>query len=332
MRTKHSFVAHALSVGVVLASAMLPAYAADSLATANAALQAGKADEATKLLQDALHSDAKNAEANNLLCRVEYSLQQWNDAAGHCEKAVTLKPGDARYHLWLGRAFGEKADHVSFISAYSLAKRAREEFETAVKLDPHDADALSDLGEFYKEAPGAVGGGIDKAQGIAKQLDAVDPARAHNLRGEIAEKQKDLDAAEKEFKAATTGPGAALQWMELANFYRRHERWSDMEAAIKSGQAAAGHDKYGALALFNGASILARTNRQPQLAIKLFTEYIASPDKTEDAPAFDALARLARLRKSTGDNAGAERDKASALDLAKNYKPAQDATSDAKGK
>jgi tetratricopeptide (TPR) repeat protein len=299
-------------------------FANPSLATASADLQAGKADEAISLLNDALKTDPNDAEAHNVLCRVEYSLGQFDQAAGHCEKAVNLSPQNARYHLWLGRTIGERASRASFMSAFSLARKTREEFETAVKLDPHDADALADLGDFYKEAPGAVGGGIDKAEGIAKQLDAVDPARAHDLRGGIAEKQKDLETAEKEYKAATTGPRAAIQWMELASFYRHQQRWQEMEEAVKSGAAAAAHEKHAAEALFNGASILARTNRQLDLAVKLYESYLASPDKTEEAPAFDALVRLAKLRKQMGDVSGAQRDKATALALASQYKPAQD--------
>jgi Tfp pilus assembly protein PilF len=301
------------------------AIASDSLATASADLQAGKADEAVALLSSALSADSKSAEANNLLCRVEYTLEQLDQAAGHCEKAVQLDPQNARYHLWLGRALGERASRATFLSAFSLAKKTRQEFETAVKLDPHDLDALGDLGEFYEEAPGAVGGGMDKAEGIAKQIEALDPARGHQFRGTLAEKNKDLTAAEQEFKNATAHAShPAFQWMALASFYRRHERWPDMEAAVKSGGAAATHDRHAAVALFNGASILARANRQPELAAKLFEDYLASPDKTEEAPAFDAHVRLAKVRKQMGDLAGAEREKAAALALARDYEPAQE--------
>jgi hypothetical protein len=114
--------------------------------------------------------------------------------------------------------------------------------------------------------------------------------------------------------------------MALASFYRRRERWSDMEAAVKSGQAAAAHDHHAAVALYNGASVLTRANRQPQLAIELYQNYLASPDKTEEAPAFDAMVRLAKLLNQTGDHAGAQREKAAALALAHDYKPAQERT------
>lgn len=317
-----------LSISATLAP--FTVLAAAALATANADLQAGKADEAMSLLNQAIHSDPNDAEANNLLCRVQYATQHFDKAAGPCEKAVSLSPQNARYRLWLGRVTGERASRAAFMSAFSLAKKSREQFETAVKLDPRDAEALSDLGEFYKEAPGVVGGGMDKAEEIAKKLDALDASRAHELRAQMAEKQKDMGTAERELKAACTGSRAAIQWMQLASFYRRQERWTEMEAAVKSGEAAAAHDRREAVAFFNGASVLARANRQPQEAIKLYERYIDSADKTEEAPAFDVLARLAKLRKQTGDQAGAERDRAAALALAHDYKPALDALQDAK--
>jgi len=310
---------------LLLAGSLSAAAAGPALATANADLQAGKADEAIRLLTEALKSDPGNAEANNLLCRVEYTLEQFDQAASHCQKAVDASPKNSEYHHWLGRAIGERASRASFISAYSLAKKTREEFENAVKLDPRNAEALADLGEFDKEAPGAVGGGMDKAAEIATKLDAVDPSRAHSLRAAMAEKNKDLAAAEKEWKdAISSASHPAVAWMELASFYRHQSRWSDMDAAIKSGQAAVDHDKHSAIALFNGAAVLARANREPALAIQLYQAYLASPDKTEDAPAFDAMVRLAKLLSQTGDQAGAQRERAEALTLAHEYKPAQD--------
>lgn len=309
----------------VLAAFPLCALASASLATAAADLQSGKADEAASLLTDVLRSEPQNAEANNLLCRVEYTLEEFDEAASHCEKAVSLDSQNARYHLWLGRALGERASRASFMSAFSLAKRTRQEFETAVKLNPKDADALSDLCQFYEEAPGAVGGGVDKAEDIASKLDVVDAALGHQAHGEIAEKKKDLAAAEQDFKSAIQGAAhPAFQWMALASFYRRHERWQEMEAAVNSGSAAAARDRHAAVALFNGASILARTDRQTDLAIKMLTGYLASPDKTEEAPAFEAMIKLAKLYKKSGDLAAAERQRQAALAIAHNYRPAQD--------
>ncbi len=299
------------------------AMAGTTLATAQAALQAGRADEALGLLQAALKADPKDAEAENLRCRVEFTVQRFDQAVEACERAVNLNPQSSRYHLWLGRALGEKADHAVFTSAFSLGKRTREEFERAVAADPRDAEALADLGEFYYSAPGVMGGGTDKALGVVSKLDGVDPVRAHEMRARMANLKKDTVEAEREFKVALkASPRPAFQWMTLASFYGRHERLAEMVEAVKSGLAAAEKDKHSVVALYNGASVLMRANQEPELAVKLLETYVASPEKTEEGPAFEALTRLANLRKQMGDGPGAQRDRAAALALAREYKPA----------
>ncbi len=301
-----------------------------ALAQANAALQAGEADKALALLQSVPQSNDNTAEAANLECRVRLTLEQWEAAVTRCQQAVQFDDQNSDYHLWLGRAFGEKAAHASFVTAYSLAKRTRAEFEESVRLDPRNADALADLGEFYEQAPGVVGGGMDKAEAIAKRLDSVDPARAHELRAEIAEQQKDYAGAEHEFKLAiSTSRHPASHWISLAAFHRRRKQWPEMEAAVRSAQMAAERDKgesaHAGEALYDGASLLSETHRDPALAARMFDDYLSGSAKTEEAPAFVAHLRLARLRDQLGDPAAASRERAAAQALANDYKPAEGA-------
>lgn len=314
----------ALEAGM-LAAAMamaVPAQASqDPLAQANAALQSGEADLALALLV----SLTPSAESHNLTCRVRLTLEQWDAAADECERAVSQDGQNSDYHLWLGRALGEKAERASFLSAYSLAKRVRTEFETAARLNPRNAGALADLGEFYDTAPGIVGGGDNKALGVASQLDSVDPARAHELRGRIAEGSKDYATAEREFKQAiAASEQPAFQWMTLASFYRRRARWTDLDAAMQDGVKAADHDRRAGVALYDGASLLISAKRNPELAAKLLQSYLADSLKSEEAPAFVAHTRLARLKAQLGDVAGAQHERAAALQLAHDYRPAQD--------
>ncbi|WP_348261134.1 hypothetical protein P8935_15140 [Telmatobacter sp. DSM 110680] len=291
----------------------------DGLAQANAALQSGEADRALTLLS----SLPSSAETHNLRCRVHFMLENWDDAANECEQGLRLDGQSSNEHLWLGRALGEKADHASFISAYNLAKRSRAEFEQAVSLDPRNGEAMADLGEFYTSAPGVVGGGVDKARGLVPSLEKVDPARAHILLARIAESQKDIGAAEREFRlAAMSGDHPAFGWMSLASFYRKHERWDQMDAAVENGYKAAQHDRHAGVALYNGSSVLARSKRNLPLAVKMLEEYLRDFPHTEEGPAFEAYTRLARLKAQLGDKNGALQAKAAALQLAHNYKPA----------
>lgn len=316
-------------VALGLLAGVLPVAAAaqgpQTLAQINQALQAGEADKALGLIHSLPQDGAGVAEAQNLQCRIRYALQQWDAAIAECEQAVRLDGQNSNYHLWLGRALGEKAGRASFMNAFSLAKRTRSEFEAAVRLNPRNAEALADVGDFYQQAPGVVGGGVDKAEATAAQLDKVDSARAHELRARIAESRKDYASAEREFKQAITASAhPADRWSSLASFYRRRQQWTELDAAIHSCVTAAERDKSAGIGLYDGAGVLIESNRAPELAAKMLTDYLAGSSKSEEAPAFEAHVRLARLKKQLGDAAGAQHEKAAALALAHDYKPALD--------
>jgi tetratricopeptide (TPR) repeat protein len=312
-----------LAVAPVTSTAQ--AAGSQALAQINQALQAGEADKALGLIGSLPQADAQSAEAQNLECRVRYSLEQWDTAVQKCEQAVRLDGQNSNDHWWLARALGEKADRASFMNAFSLAKRVRAEFETATRLNPRNAEALSDLGDFYQQAPGVVGGGIDKAEGVAAQLDKLDQARAHQLRARIAEARKDYGTAEREFKqAVAVAAHPADYWTTLASFYRRRQRWQDVDSAIHSCQTAAARDKQASVSLYDAAGVLTESNRDPALAVKMLEDYLGGTSKSEDAPAFEAHLRLARLEKQLGDTAAAQRERVAALQLAHDYKPALD--------
>ncbi len=305
-----------------IASAQIPAA---TLKQADDALQAGEADQALSLLMPLPAQGQGAAEAQNLICRVRFTLQQWDAAVTACELSVRLEPGSSIDHMWLGRALGEKASRASFLTAYSLAKRVRAEFEQAVELDPKNAGALSDLGEFYKDAPGIVGGGTNKAEAIAAQLDKVDPAKALELRGNIAVSRKDDLSAERDFKQAiAVSPHPAEKWTILAEFYRKQQRWNEMDAAIQSCVSAAARDKHPGVALYDGAGVLIDAKRNPALAAKMLDDYLAGSSKSDEAPAFIAHVRLGRLKQQLGDAAGAQQEFAAAAAMAREYNPAQD--------
>ncbi len=306
----------ALAAFVTTGSADVPN---DGLALANTALQSGEADRALELLT----SLPSSAETYNLRCRVYFMLERWDEAAHDCEQAVKLDGRSTINHMWLGRALGEKADHASFIAAYSLAKRTRAEFEQAVSTDPRNGEAMADLGEFYTLAPAVVGGGVDKAQALVASLEKIDPARAHILRARIAESRKDYETAERELKqATTTGEHPSFGWISLASFYRKRERWDDMETAVGNGYRAAQHDRHAGVALYNGSSVLARSKRNLPLAAKMLEEYLSDYPRTEEGPAFEGYTRLAQLKAQLGDKNGAWQARAAALKLAHDYKPA----------
>lgn len=283
----------------------------------------GRADDAISRLNSSLSANPGDAEAHNLLCRVYYQEERWDDAIRECEAAVRLVPLDSEYHLWLGRAYGEKAESIHSIKAYELAKKVRDEFERAVQLDKGNVDALSDLGEFYTAAPGIVGGGKEKAQRVAQALEQYAPAQADLAKGRLAEKDKNYPLAESEFKAAIGASNEpANAWMTLASFYARRRQWDQMRAALRAGiDADAKAAKPYGPALVDGAAVLSDNHQEPQLVIQLLNQYLASPNKSADSPAFQVHTQLARLLEQQGDHEGAMQQIEAAGALARGYRP-----------
>ena len=314
------FACLAIAAGAI-ACAQIPAA---TLTQANTYLQNGQADQALALLTPLPATGAGADDAQNLLCRVRFELQQWSQAVAACQQAVKLNVKNPGYFMWLGRALGQQASHASFLSAYGDAKKSLAAMQTAVELNPQNGPALSDLGDYYAQAPGIAGGGTSKAQQVASQLDKVDAGRAAQLRGDIAMAAKDYTTAENQYKlAATTSSHPADKWTVLANFYRGRQRWSDLDTAINNCMTAAARDKHPGIALYDGAGVLIAANRNPQLAATMLEDYLSGSSKSEDGPAFIAYARLGQLKQQLGDAAGAQQAFAAATALAHEYNPAQ---------
>ncbi|MGO9649344.1 MAG: tetratricopeptide repeat protein [Terriglobales bacterium] len=299
---------------------LAPALLAAELSPAKL-LAAGRVDDAILTLETRINAVPSDAASQNLLCRAYLALTNWDASIAACQKAVVLEPGNSQYHLWLGRAYGEKADHSSFVSATLLAKKVRSEFETSVRLDPSNVEAHADLAQFYVQAPGIIGGGTDKAAIQAQQLASLDPAQAHSVRGQIAEKDKDQAAAEREFRAAIQASGGKPgMWMNLAQFYRRSNRLDEMQVAIQQATLAQKNQHV----LLAAAEVLIRTQRDLPAAGELLRRYLAG-ETVEEAPAFKAHYWLGNLLEQQGDTRAAAQEYRNALSLARDFSLAQDA-------
>jgi tetratricopeptide (TPR) repeat protein len=285
-------------------------------------LTAGRIDDAIAELSGRLSTAPTDAESANLLCRAYYTLEEWDRAESSCKKAVSLDPDNSRFHLWLGRVYGEKADRVNFMAAASLAGKVRGEFERAVQLNPKDVDARLDLAEFYIAAPGIIGGGEDKARDQAHSLASENPAREHWIYARIAEKNRDYPTAEREYhEYIDRSNGDAESWLNLALFLRRQKRYDEMEQAIvKLGHAPNSKPDV----LVEAAGMLYRAGRNYPLAIELLNRYLAD-GPVEAAPAFKAHYLLGQLLEKQGDKSSAAREYRASLSLARNFGNAQEA-------
>lgn len=237
---------------------------------------------------------SRDPEVLALAGRSHYFLGNYKNATEFLELAVRLSGGNAEYHLWLGRAYGRRAETSSFLTAPSHASRCRQHFEKAVELDPANLEALNDLQEYYMEAPGILGGGMDKAVRIAGQIASVNQAEGHFAQARLAEKRQDHTRAEADLRrAAELEPDKQGRWIELARFHARRGRTAEAEDALSK---AAGVAPDSPRLLYARAEILIRLKRNLDEARSLLERYLRSPLTPDDPPRRDAEKLLSRAR------------------------------------
>ena len=311
------------SVFALIVASVIAAPSARADGVPGKLLAEGRIDDAIVSLQSKISSGDQVAESYNMLCRAYYLLEKWDAGISACQKAVQLEPSNSDYHLWLGRVYGGKADHSSFLTAATLAGNVRDEFETAVRLDPKSIDARADLADFYIEAPGIVGGGKDKAAAQAREMEKIEPAQGLMVTAKIAEKNKDLRTAEAVYRQAIDASrGQAGPWLALANFYRRTARYPEMEEAVTH---ATDPKLNRPDILVEAALVLITGGRNFPGAIELLQRYIHSEATVADAPVFKAHYLLGVVMEKQGNKAGAAEEYRTALSLARDYSQARSA-------
>jgi tetratricopeptide (TPR) repeat protein len=298
---------------------VLMAHHSMAAASAKELLASGHVDEVIRMLHEQIGRSPSDAEAYNLLCRAHYMIEEWDPGIAACERAVNLDARSSLYALWLGRIYGEKADHSGFMTAVSLARRARASFERAVELDPGNVQARADLGEFYAEAPAIIGGGKDKARQQAEALMSLNPAMGHWVLARIAEKDKDPALAEREYRAEIAASrGGVRGWLDLANFLKYAQRYDEMEEALRQMQTApVDHPE----SIMHAGNLLLRAERNYPLATQFLRRYLAAP--VEEGPACRAHNLLGLALEKQGNHEGAVEELRAALALAHSYAHAQ---------
>lgn len=188
---------------LVVFLALFPSFQLD--ASLDAAIEIygkGKYSLAANMFQKLADESPSRPEIRIWLGKSYLKIREWDRAVREMEKAVQLQPSNARYHLWLGRACGDRASHSNFIKALGWARRVVREFETARELAPEDLDVRFDLLEYYLEAPGILGGGKEKAEAEVKAIAGLSSEKGYVARATVYSKNKKWDLARKELQQA----------------------------------------------------------------------------------------------------------------------------------
>jgi len=235
------------------------------------AYEASDYAKAIQVLQEAAANDPQNGEVQLLLTKCYLELLEYDLAIKSAEKAVAIDAQNSVYHEWLGRAYGEKADHASLFSAMSLAKKTRKEFDTAIQLDGKNFSARQALIEFDCSAPAIVGGGEEKALPQIRQLAEMDAAEGHYAAGNCRRQKKDFAVADEEFaKALESNPKSAVLIYDIGDYAVKRGQPERLLAVAEMGERVAPGDPRGKF--YRGVALVLK-KENPEEAERLLTEY-----------------------------------------------------------
>ncbi|HLK65960.1 MAG TPA: tetratricopeptide repeat protein [Bryobacteraceae bacterium] len=237
---------------------------------------------------------AKDAAVYELMGRNYYMLSEYKKATEVLEKALDAEPDNSQYAMWLARAFGRRAETSSPFTAPGLASKARQYFERAAQLNPRNLEALTDLFEYYLEAPGFLGGGLDKAEATAQQITKVDQAEGHWSLARIAERRKEYGSAEEQLRRAIeASPQQVGRLIDLARFLAKQGRIQESDQSFaKADKIAPNSPKL----IYAKADLYIKHKRNLEVARQLLKQYLTLSLTPEDPPKAQAEKLLRQLQ------------------------------------
>jgi tetratricopeptide (TPR) repeat protein len=275
-----------------------------TLVLASLAFAAGELERARELFSRASYREAiqvltplastPDARVQFLLGKSYFMVAEYKGASEAFEKAVAAEPSTSENYHWLGKAYGRRAETANPLSAPFLATKARQNFEKAVELDGRNLEAVNDLFSYYVEAPGFLGGGLDKAAALAQsKIQPADPVEYHYALAQIAQKRKEFKTAEFHFRQAfEMAPKSLGRALDLASFLSRQGKYPESETVFAHAEKI---KPDAPRLLYERANSYIRAKKNLPAAKLLLERYLQSPLTPDDPPRADAERLLKQL-------------------------------------
>lgn len=248
-------------------------------------------DQSLKVLQAIPNKDGAVYE---LIGQNYYMQGDYRKATETLEKAVAAEPGNSGFALWLGRAYGRRAETSSLFTAPGYASKARQYFEKAARLNPRNLEAQNDLFEYYLEAPGFLGGGLDKAAATAAQIASINPAEGHWAQAKLAEKRQEFSSAEEQFRRAIElAPQQVGRFIDLARFLAKQGRFQEADQSFARAERVAPDSPK---LLFAKADLYIKSKRNLDVAQNLLKRYLSLTLTPDDPPRSQAEKLLRQVQ------------------------------------
>ncbi len=182
-------------------------------------LEAEKYEEAKTILEEIINKDDQNAGAYYYLGRTFMALRDYEEASDNFEESIDLNDKVADYHFWLGQAYASDARESSFFTQAILASKILDQFEKTVELDPDHIGGRIGMANFYMQAPGIMGGDIDKALEQGRKLVELDERRGRIIMANVYIEKEQLDSADAQMILLEQKYGSDKSQASIYNTY-----------------------------------------------------------------------------------------------------------------
>jgi Flp pilus assembly protein TadD len=228
----------------------------------------------------------KDARIFDLMGKNHFMLGDYKKASESYQQAVAADPSNSEYENRLGKAYGKRAETSSPFTAPGLAVKAKQHFEKAIALDPKNKEAINDLFEYCLEAPGFLGGGLDKAANLAETIAELDPVEGLWAQARIAERRKDYGRAEEQLRRAMqAAPMQVGRVLDLAKFLSKQGRIEESEQTFRAAERLAPNSPR---LLYVRAETYIKSGRNLEVARDLLRRYLSANLSPDDPPRVDA--------------------------------------------
>ena len=228
------------------------------------------------------------------------------------ERSVSLDPRSSVAYDWLGRAYGEQAQHASKFKLPFLAGKTRGAWEKSIALDPNNLDARDDMILYYMQAPGFLGGGKDKARLMAGEIKKRNAYRGALAWIRICTDSKDQACLERELNSLVANyPDSSASYSSMASFYTTNKQYDKAFALLDQRLKARPSDASALYAYGRTASISGLNLDRGEQSLRT---YIAAPNPLGPSVAH-AHYRLGLIEEKKGNKEAAKREYQTAIRL-----------------
>jgi len=270
-------------------------------------LAAGRYADAREHLVGLLETSERDGEACILLSEAARRLGEADESADWGLKAVELLPESAAAHLAHARGMGLQMLSGDRLAALGILPRWKAELRRTIELDPRDIEARSDLAFFHMYMPALIGGDLDRAIELAREIEPIDPVRGGQLLAMALHRSGETERAIETCRSVLEkAPGERALRNTLASFYADEERLEEADEAYEAARRGP-RDEHYYRSLYMQAQMWIEAGEREEEALAHLDEFIRAEPRGDLMPtvahawwrkgvALEALGRIEEAR------------------------------------